>query len=167
MSSISSDLVMLCLPSWMPKDANRHSRGRSPKKGTRGLAAAGARTSLVFLPDDVLLEEVAERSVATGTRAAAAVVFHGLGFFLHLLRLYGQAQGAVLAVHAGEAGFHLVAFLEHRARILDAITRELGSTQVAFDAVAEVDGRALGVDRGDLAPHDAALRVIGQEVGEG
>src|SRR5579863_7002111 len=135
-------------------------------ENARSCQAAGVHASLFLAAADVLLEEVAKGSGAASGCTATAIVFHGLRLFLELLRLDRQAQSAVLAVHAREAGLDLVAFLEHRARILDAVARKLRSTQVAFDAVAEVDGRTLGVHRRDLALDDAALRVVGEEVGE-
>ncbi len=51
--------------------------------------------------------------------------------------------------------------LSTRAGVLDAVTRELGGTQVTVDAAAQVDDRALGIDFADDAAHDRALRVFG------
>ncbi len=56
--------------------------------------------------------------------------------------------------------------LQHRARILDALASELGSAQLPFDAVAEVDDRAARVDLLHHALDDRALGVVGDVGGE-
>src|SRR5688572_16742448 len=118
-----------------------------------------ATTRTGLLTGDLLLQQVAERRA--GRRIGAAVLLHRLGLFLGLYCADRQRDRAALAVDADEARLDLVADLEHGARVLDAFTRELGSAQAAFDAVAEVDDRAARVDFLDGALDDAALRVIG------
>src|SRR5690349_12699071 len=108
---------------------------------------------------DVLLEQVAETGAAR--RRLGAVALHRLGLVVRLLRLDGQRNGARLAVDAGELGLDLLADLEHRARVLDAIAAELGGAQLTFDAVAQVDDRAASVDFLHHAPDDRALGVVG------
>src|SRR5262245_27400176 len=107
----------------------------------------------------MLLQQISQARAARGL--AGAVVLHRLGFLVDLLSLDRQRDRAALAVHVRELRLDLVADLENRARVLDAVTRQLGSAQMAFDAAAQVDDRALGVDLADRALHDRVLRMLG------
>src|SRR5262245_56653223 len=107
----------------------------------------------------MLLQQISQARAARGL--AGAVVLHRLGFLVDLLSLDRQRDRAALAVHVRELRLDLVADLENRARVLDAVTRQLGSAQMAFDAAAQVDDRALGVDLADRTLHDRVLRVLG------
>src|SRR6185437_12653187 len=108
---------------------------------------------------DVLLQEVSEAG-ARGRRLRRAVALHRLRLLVRLLRLDRERDRARLAVDARELRLHLIAHLEHRARILDTVAAELRGTKLSFDAVAEVDDRTAGVDFLDHAPDDRALRVL-------
>src|SRR6185295_2170324 len=99
-------------------------------------------------------------------RLFGTVVRNRLGLFVHFLRLDGQRDRTRLAVDAGEPGFDFLADLEHGARVFDAVTRELGGAQLAFDAVAEVDDRATRVHFLDGSLDDGALRVRGDPLAE-
>src|SRR6185437_3113823 len=93
---------------------------------------------------DVLLQEITQAR-ARGRRLRGAVALHRLSLLVRLLRLDREGDGARLAVHAGELRLHLVADLEHRARILHAVAAELRGAQLSLDAVAEVEDGAAGI----------------------
>src|ERR1700693_1439037 len=110
---------------------------------------------------DLLLEQV-PKAGARG-RSVGAIALHRFGFLVHFLGLDRQGDGARLAVDAHEFRLDFVADLQHRAGIIDAVTAKLRGTQLALDAVAQIDDRAARVDFLDGALDDAALRVLGDK----
>src|SRR5580658_6592867 len=119
MTSISSDLVMRVL-------CRTPSRASVSLPGTVSAAIA-----------DLFLEQVAEAR-ARGRCLLGAIALYRLGFLVHLFRLDGQRNGARLAIHTGELGVDLLAHLQHRACIFDAITGQIRAAQLAFNTVAQV-----------------------------
>src|SRR5688572_9446648 len=113
---------------------------------------------------NLLLQQVAEAGARRGL--LGAVIGHRLLLLVDLLGLDRQRNRARLAIHAREAGFHFLADLQHRARVLDAIAAQLAGAQLAFDAVAEVDDRATRVHFLDEALDDGALRIVGDVLAE-
>src|SRR3546814_2384001 len=61
-------------------------------------------------------------------------------------------------------GFDFIADLELLARVLDTLVGDVAGGQVAFDAVAEIDGRATGVDFLDRALDDRTTGVVRLEL---
>src|SRR5690606_2186146 len=78
----------------------------------------------------------------------------------------GQADDAALAVDADDLGFDFFAFLQHVARIFNAVTADFGGFQGRFDIVAQIDDGAFGVNFFHDATNDAALVIDGGVVGE-
>src|SRR5687768_1743038 len=148
MSSMSSDFVMLGPVVLFRKNWR-----------LQVVSACSRAFRLVVPAPDVLFQQVAETRAARGF--PGAVVLHGFGFLVDLLRLDRQRDRAALAIHVGELRLDLVADLQHRARVLDAVTRQLGGAQMALDAAAQVDDRALGVDFAHRALDDRVLRMLG------
>src|SRR6185437_4218136 len=127
-------------------------------------AAAAAREMRAFrrsaaIPD-VLLEQVPEAR-ARGRRLRGAVALHCLRLLVRFLRLDRESDRARLAVDTRELRFDLVAHLQHRARILDAVAAELRGAQLTLDPVAEIDEGAAGIHFLDHALDDGALGVLG------
>src|SRR5271168_3128514 len=79
---------------------------------------------------------------------------------MDVLRFDRQRNAAALAIHAGEPGFHFLAYFEQQARVFHPIARQFGGSQLAIDSVAKIDDCALGVDFAYHAFDDAALRVL-------
>src|SRR5690606_7773250 len=94
---------------------------------------------------------------------ATCVVGDGFTLLVDFLGLHGQAHHAVLAIHADHTGFDVVTLVQGASGVLDALAGQLGGTQVALDAVAEIDARALAVHFDDLAGHHRALRMLARE----
>src|SRR5258706_15082586 len=78
-------------------------------------------------------------------RVFRAQLLHRLGLLGQILRLHREVDRAVLAIDVDDHRIHLVAFLQVRAQVLDAVARELGGAQIAFGA-ADIHHRTLGVD---------------------
>src|SRR5688572_10022779 len=119
---------------------------------------------LLTIAANLLLEQIAQARARR--RLVGTVVRYRLGFFVHFLGLDGQRDRTRLAIHAGEPGFDFLAHLEHGARVFDAITAQVAGTQLAFDAVAEVDDRAARVDFLDSALDHGAFRIGGDPLAE-
>src|ERR1700683_3669186 len=110
---------------------------------------------------DLLLEQIPQAR-ARGRRIGA-IALNRLGFLVHFLGLDRQRDGARLAIDADELGLDLIAHLEHRARIVDAIASDFRGTELAVDAIAQVDDRAARINFLDRALDDAALGILGDE----
>src|SRR5690349_9799780 len=94
---------------------------------------------------DLFLEEIAQAR-ATARTLLGTVVGHRFLLLVHFLRLDRQRNRAGLAIHAREARFDFLAHLEHGARVFDAVAAQVAGTQLAFDAIAEVDDRGAHID---------------------
>src|SRR4029077_689941 len=77
-----------------------------------------------FSGTDLLFQQIPEAGARR--RLLRAVALDRLGLLVRFLCLDRQRDGAWFLVDAGELRLHLVAHLEHRAGILDAIAAELG-----------------------------------------
>src|SRR6185503_19429931 len=154
MSSMSSDFVMLRSPSTRISPPLHYSSVR-PAAAPCHRRPAIDRT--ILLTGDLLLQEIPE---AGAGRGVGAVVLHRLRLLMRFLRLDRERNGADLAVHRHEARLDLIARLEHRAGVLDAIAGQLRGTEISLDPAAQIHHRALGVDVLYQALHDGALRVL-------
>src|SRR5262245_47535907 len=143
MISISSDFVMRASP--LVEAAN-------PCRDPQTVVAA---SSVAVAAADLFFQQITEARAARGL--VGAIALYGLGLLVRLFRLDGERDGARLAVDARELRFDLIALLQHGARVLDAVTTELGSAQLSFHPVAEVDDGAARVHFLDDSAHDAAL----------
>jgi len=94
-------------------------------------------------------------------------VFLHRGFFLgEVLGLDGEDNRAVLAIDAGDLGFHLIARLQRVASVFHAIAADFGGLQCAFDVLGQGDNSALGIHVLDRALHNRAFVMLGHVVGE-
>src|SRR5262249_9816517 len=114
---------------------------------------------------NLLFQQVAEARAAR-RRIGRAIALNGFRFLVYFLRLDRERNRARLAVDTRELRLDLLAFLEDGARVFHPIAPELRGTQLALDAVAEVDDRATRVDFLHGAADDRALRVLGDVRGE-
>src|SRR5450432_1638094 len=89
--------------------------------------------------------------------------FLGVGVVLGLDR---QLDRTRLAVDVDDDRRDFVAFLQHVARVLDAVAADLRCAQVAGDVGVELDLGAARIDRDDLAGHRRAAVVHRRVVGE-
>src|SRR3546814_8075086 len=116
-------------------------------------------------PNLVLVFHLSTDQITNGGRASAfyvllgAQLFHRILFVFDVFGLDGQADHARLAVDADDLGFNFVAFLQHVARIFNAVTADFGSFQSGFDIVAEIDDGAFGVNFFHGTANDAALEI--------
>src|SRR5215471_13483806 len=137
--SISSDFVM---------SADSQANGTRREDSLRG---------------HLLLEQVSEGRPRRRSRRVRLVVLQRLRFLVGFLRLDRQRDHARLPIHAGELRLDGLADFQDRARVLDAITRDLGGSELADDAVVQRDGGHLRVELLDNALDDAALRMLRKE----
>src|SRR5688572_14358726 len=110
-----------------------------------------------------------QRAQVGGAGAAAGlrrVLLEGRLLLGRILLLDRQVDRAALAVDVDDDHLQLVALLQVGADVLDAVARDLGGAEVSFHVLLELDHRALGLDRLDLAAHDGALVVGGGVVAE-
>src|SRR6185437_2194846 len=144
----------------------RPGRSRSARAGTRRERDLPRRSRTAYPSDrsaaitaDLLFQQISQ--AGPGRRRLGAVALYGFRLFVHLLGLDRQGDRARLAIDAGELRLDLLADLQYRARVLDAIATELGCTQLPFDAVAQVDDGAARIDFLDEASDNRALRILG------
>src|SRR5882672_3270091 len=128
-----------------------------------GLLHVFPSTSTKSFRSQLLLEQVSEPRSGRGPTRVALVVLNCLRLFVRFLGLDRQRDDPVLAVDAREFRLDGVADLEHGARVLHAIARDLGSAELAQDAAVERHRRHLRVDLLDRAFHDAALWMVREE----
>src|SRR5690348_9218703 len=121
---------------------------------------------LLVLAAQLRLEERAQVRRPGARARFGGVLLQGCGFLRRVLLLDGQLDRAALAVDVDDDRLYRVAFLEVRTHVLHAVARDLGSAQVAFHVLLELDHRALGLDRPDRPLHDVALVVGGHVVAE-
>src|SRR6185437_8718226 len=150
----------------------RPGRSRSARAGTRCERDLPRRSRTAYSSDrsaaitaDLLFQQISQ--TGPGRRRLGAVALHGLRLFVDFLRLDRQRDGARLAVDTGELRLHFLADLQHCARVLDAITAELGGTQLPLDPVAQIDDGAARIDLLDEASDDRALGILGDVGREG
>src|SRR5262245_15832258 len=115
------------------------------------------------LRSHLLLEQVAERRARRRSRRIGLVVLQRLLFLVGFLRLDRQRDDPGLSIDSGELRLDRLADLEDRARVLDAVARDLRRAELANDAAAEIHRGHLRVELLNHALHDAALRVLAQE----
>src|SRR4051794_4866085 len=118
----------------------------------------------------VLVVELGAQQGAQARRAgvlALARLLQTLHAFLRVgvvLGLDRELDRARLAVDVDDDRRDLVAFLQHVARVLDAVAADLGSAQVAGHVGVELDLGAARVDRDHLAG-DRRAAVVDRRVG--
>src|SRR5690606_16462279 len=139
----------------------RHKKGRPKSPFFNGLQ------------NSVLVFHLRADQITNGGRAGSRFYvllgtqfLHRVLLVLNVFRLDGQADNAALAVDADDLGFDFVAFLQHVARIFNAVTADFGRLQRGFDIVAQIDDGALGVNFFHGTANDAALVIDGGVVGE-
>ena len=100
-------------------------------------STACARTPALLLGIALVELGLQQGTQVGGARALAALfagqLLHRVGLLRHVLGLDRQVDRAVLAVDVDDHRLDRVAFLEVAAQVFDAIARELGGAQVAFD----------------------------------
>src|ERR1700722_12625479 len=114
----------------------------------------------------MLFEKIAQARASRGGARIRAIALYGFGFFVNFLGLDRQRNGARLAVDTRELRLDLLARLEDRARVLDTVATELGSPQLAFDPVAEVDDGTARIHVLHDALDDRSLGVLSDVGGE-
>src|SRR4051812_17354398 len=131
-----------------------------PPGGQRAWRAWGRSSSLFVAVVELGAQQGAQ---ARGAGVLALVgrrdALHGFLLVDVVLGLDRQLDRARLAIDVDDHGGDFVAFLQHVARVFDAVAADFGSTQVAGDVVVELDLGAARVDGLDLADHDCATVV--------
>src|SRR5690606_40658794 len=108
---------------------NTSKKSQAQKRATEVALFSGS-------PNSVLVFHLRADQITNGGRAGGrlyvllgAQFLDCVFFVLDVFRLDGQADDAALAVDADDLGFDFVAFLQHVARVFDAIPADFGRFQ--------------------------------------
>ena len=115
----------------------------------------------------LLAQQRAKLGSTTGSaRRVGRILVHRLAQVGFVFGTNRQLQRAALAIHADELGFDRVTQLQVLTGVVDTLFGDVGCTHIAFDAITEVNRRALGIDFLHGAIDDAALGVGGHVLTE-
>src|SRR5260221_3636076 len=131
-----------------------------------GLLPRPSRNSTaVELPVALALAELVREDVAEAGAARGLLVPHVLAVVVALVQrgLHAERHLALVRVHVDDLHVQLVAFLDHVARVLDALVAQLADVHQALDAGLDLHEGAEVGNLGDLALHAAADRVLGRQ----
>src|SRR5450432_71919 len=157
---LTANSVSRCV-SWPKRSASWITRSErvtvSPWPAVPDRARSGVRR--------VLVVELGAQQGAQA-RGARVLALAGLRQALHRFLLVGVVLGldreldrTRLAVDVDDHGVDFVAFLQHVARVFDAVTADLRGTQVTGDVVLQLDLGTARVDRQYLAGDERAAIV--------
>src|SRR5579883_2312685 len=165
----------------MPRGAPRARRApRGPPRrrnpgGSGGAAPCAAASALALLARLSVERQLLAQDVGEGELPALALAFHVRFDLLALLaapqRLDREADALLARVDVDHLRLYRIAHLEERARLVDALARELGDVDEALDPLLELHEhpevgdarhRAAHARAGRVAPRHRAPRVGGE-----
>src|SRR5574343_146653 len=88
--------------------------------------------TLVLLLVQFCFEQSTKVGCARGTRTVGSQASHSFVLFVLLFLTDGQVDLTGLAIHVNDQRFQFSTFFQNGRQVFNAVTRELGSTQVAF-----------------------------------
>src|SRR5579885_1341136 len=154
----------------MPRGAPRARRApRGPPRrrnpgGSGGAAPCAAASALALLARLSVERQLLAQDVGEGELPALALAFHVRFDLLALLaapqRLAREADALLARVDVDHLRLDRIAHLEERARLVDALARELGDVDEALDPLLELHEHPEVGEALHLAPDPAAHRVV-------